>query len=98
MFVPAVWPGVVNTRFVAKEDRTVGGLGPLLGTITLVERVAGVRAGKAFNVHLVCNGTLEAAGAGHDDSVAIGGPWGGPVYVGNLVSRPPQRRSEAIDE
>jgi hypothetical protein len=41
---------------------------------------------KAFDVHLVGNGTLATIGAGHNDSVAIGGPWGGPVYVGGMMS------------
>jgi hypothetical protein len=52
---------------------------------------------KAFDVHLVCDGTLEVTGAGHDDSVAIGGPWGGPVYVGNVMCGP-SWRSEAINK
>jgi hypothetical protein len=82
---------------VPKEDRIVGGFGPLLGAIALAERLAGVRVRKAFDVHLVCDGTLKAAWTGHDDSVAIGGLWGGPVYVGDLM-RGPSRRSEAINK
>jgi hypothetical protein len=39
---PAAWPGVVNADFVHKEDRIVGGFGPLLGAIALAERLAGV--------------------------------------------------------
>jgi hypothetical protein len=46
---------------------------------------------------LVCVGTLEAAGVGPEDNVAIGGPWGGPVYVGDVM-RGPSRRSEAINK
>jgi hypothetical protein len=34
---------------------------------------------------------------GQDGSVAIGGPWGGPVYVGDVM-RGPSRRSEAINK
>jgi hypothetical protein len=93
---PASWPGVVNAGFVAVlEDHVVAGLGPLLGPIALVEQLAGVRVGKAFDIDLVGDGTLAAVGAGHD---AVGSPWGGPVDVGDLMGGPCQRRSEAIGE
>jgi hypothetical protein len=78
---------------VSVEDHVVARLGPLLlGPIALVERLAGVQVrGVAFNIDLVCNGSLAAVGASHDDCLAIGSPRGGPVNVGDLMSGPANR-------
>lgn len=94
----ASWPGVVDAGFVTIEDHVVARLRPLLGPIALVERLAGGWVREAFNIDLVGNGTLAAGQAGHDDCIAIGGPRGGPAYVGNLMGGSCQRRSEVINE
>jgi hypothetical protein len=97
MFVPSSLARCTKYRLCGQRGPHSRWTWTTLGRDRACRTSGGSTGGEAFDVHLVCNGTLEAAGAGHHDSVTIGGPWGGPVYVGDVM-RGPFRRSEAINK